>query len=398
MRCLGGVAAKSRTAVESMRRRHRWDRGYSSVGRLKYSHSSRPLRLCIIGFGHVGRALCESLVSAREGAAYPRLARLAREVSVVGILTRSRGGLANPSGVDMTRALQDVASTGRFSPHNPDFLGGPGPHGDGSAASELDFDVLVELSSLDITDNGGAARRHVQSALANGQHVVSANKGPIAFALPQLLALAETNGAVLRYESAVMDGAPVLNMARACLRGCRVLGVVGALNSTSTFVLDQMRHGRDFDSALQAAQDAGVAEEDPSHDLDGWDAACKLAILTNALALENPSFVTPSQVQRTPMNPLLALNSLASQSKVPRMVARMQASDMSVDNVEMTVRVEYLDTSDPMASLTGTGSCVTIYTDMMCPITVTQTEPKLLDTVYGVVNDLYEVLDFEASK
>jgi homoserine dehydrogenase len=140
-----------------------------------------------------------------------------------------------------------------------------------------DIDVVVEL----IGGSGGIARRLVRSALRSGKHVVTANKALLALHGAELAALAENNGRILSFEAAVAGGIPIIKALREGLVGNRVRRLYGILNGTCNYILTTMREtGRDFDIVLAEAQAAGYAEADPSFDVDGIDAAHKLAVLT----------------------------------------------------------------------------------------------------------------------
>ena len=127
------------------------------------------------------------------------------------------------------------------------------------------------------------------------RHVVTANKGPAAFAFRELDSLAGKNNVHFLFESAVMDGAPVFNLQRQALRGCRVTGISGILNTTTNFVISRLEMGETMAGAVKTAQELGFAEADPALDLEGWDAAAKTAILANVFL---DAGITPLQVER----------------------------------------------------------------------------------------------------
>jgi homoserine dehydrogenase len=334
------------------------------------------MRVLLIGFGNVGRQVCRILML--ERARFPGLADL--DVTVVGIVTRSRGVLANAAGVDPVRALREVDAAGRFDPGNPD-AGGP----DGlSAARELEYDVLVELSTLSIEGRGEPAISHIKAALERGRHVVTANKGPIAFAYDELVSLARSRQCALLHESTVMDGAPVFNLRRACLRGCRIEELRGILNSTTNLVLSCMEEGRPLSEAVHVAQERGFAEADPRHDLEGWDAAAKISVLANAFM---GAGLTPLDVEREGILSVTVekARKVRAEGRRLRLLCRAWREGGSV---RARVGLDAIPLSDPFASRTGAGGMLRISTDLMGPILVTQEEPTLYDTAYGVLGDL----------
>jgi len=146
-------------------------------------------------------------------------------------------------------------------------------------ATAPDIDVVVEL----IGGSSGVAKRLAERALRSGKHVVTANKALLAMHGTELAALAEKRGAILAFEAAVAGGIPIIKALREGLVGNRVARLYGILNGTCNYILTTMREtGRDFDVVLAEAQAAGYAEADPSFDVDGIDAAHKLAVLTGA--------------------------------------------------------------------------------------------------------------------
>lgn len=142
-------------------------------------------------------------------------------------------------------------------------------------------DVVVES-----VGGTGAAAEYVERALDRGRHVVTANKDLIATQGPRLLALAASRGVALRYEAAACSALPVVRTIGEALAGDRVTSVAGVLNGTTTFILSAMEEGASYPQALAQAQADGYAESDPSSDVDGHDAAHKLALLVQ-LAFES---------------------------------------------------------------------------------------------------------------
>ena len=123
----------------------------------------------------------------------------------------------------------------------------------------------------------------MREALRRGRHVVTANKGPLAWAFADLARLAAEQGLQFLYETTVMDGVPVFNLARHGLRGATVTRVEGILNSTTNAILCALERGGTFADAVARAQQEGYAEADPSDDLEGWDGAVKLSALAAVL-------------------------------------------------------------------------------------------------------------------
>jgi len=335
----------------------------------------RPLRVVLIGFGNVGRTLAGILA---DPSPYPGLEGLA--VSVVAITTGSSGALANPAGIALGSALAEYRTAGRFTPDHPDHT----DLGTLDALTCLGYDAIVETSPLNVVRRGEPALSHARAALERGRHVVTANKGPVAWSYRSLMALAAQKGARFLHEATVMDGAPVFNLARHCLRGATVLGVEGILNSTTNWVLGAVERGASVAHALEEARRAGVAEADPSLDLDGWDTAVKLSALANALMHTE---LRPEDVERQ----TLAGVDLARVRDAPgrgRRLKMVAVASRAGGRVLGSVEAREVPLGHPFALVEGTGSILRITTDLLGSISLIEEAPDLRATAYGILSDL----------
>lgn len=185
------------------------------------------------------------------------------------------------------------------------------------------------------------------------------------------------------FEATVMDGAPIFSMFRDSLPGVEVRGFHGILNSTTNVILSGMEAGMSFEQSLRRAQDLGVAETDPSHDIDGWDAAVKVAAL--ATVVMNAS-LRPDQVQREGIRDLEAemVREARAAGKAYRLVCRAHRNG---EQVEASVRPEQLSASDPLAQVSGTSSVVYFETDIFPGLVITEINPGLETTAYGMLAD-----------
>ena len=335
-----------------------------------------PLRLLFVGFGNVGRELARILADRN---AYPALADL--DVSVVGLTTGSRGSLANAGGIDLRRALDEVEGHGRFTVQNPDYANLDSL----KAAETLDYDVLVEMSPLSIANRGEPAISHARTALERGRHVISCNKGPLAYAFRRLREIADANHAGFLHETTVMDGAPVFDMARNCMRGNTILKIDGILNSTSNYVLCAMEKGRTFEEGVRGAQAEQIAEADPSNDLDGWDASVKIVALANVLMGAD---LRPEDVDRESMSAITPAK--VSEAKERGFRIKMVCSAWREGGaVKASVRAAEVPLDHPFALVDATGSIVRFETDLLGKILMTEENPDITTTAYGVIADLY---------
>jgi homoserine dehydrogenase len=218
---------------------------------------TRPLSVGVAGLGTVGAGVLTLL---RDNAEIVT-ARAGRPIAVTAVSARDRS------------KDRGIALTGLRWYDDPVAL-----------ASDPAVDVVVEL----IGGSEGPARALVEAAIGAGKSVVTANKAMLAVHGALLAASAEASGVPLAFEAAVAGGIPVIKALREGLAGNRISRIAGILNGTCNYILTQMtEHGREFADVLADAQRLGYAEADPSFDIDGVDAAHKLAILA-ALAFGRP--------------------------------------------------------------------------------------------------------------
>lgn len=316
------------------------------------------MNLALIGYGNVGRAFARLLESRHS--AFP--------FRIVAIHTARRGSAFDHRGL----------------PLEPDF----GP----AAPSIADFldraraEVAVELTTLNPA-TGEPAISHIRAAFARGMHVVTANKGPIAHAYSPLCAEAARAGVQFRFESTVMDGAPVFNNVRNNLPGVEILGFTGVLNSTSKVVVAAMREGLTMEQGIRRAQDLGVAEADASFDIDGWDSAAKGAALANVLL---GARITPLDIDRRGIGRLTPerVRELASKRKTVALVTRGRRTR---DGVKVRVRAEVVDDTDILAAVHGTSNLLLFHTDLMGTVGTVSISPGVEQTAYGVFSDLVDI-------
>ena len=333
------------------------------------------LRLAILGFGNVGRAFARLMLRK----APVLTSDYGLTCSVVGVMTARHGSAIDPAGMDLQKALDVYESGGSL-----DGLSAVAPPEDSVLfVHTCSADVLVELTPLN-PNVGEPAITHVRTALERGMHVVSANKGPLAFAYHELRELAESQRRAFLFESTVMDGTPVFGAARAGLPAAQVLGFRGVLNSTTNYILTQMEAGASFDEAVRAAQAMGIAETDPSADIDGWDASVKTVVLANVLlgADMRPGDVDRSGIRGVTQQELQAARAHGRRIKL---VCRAERKDQEVI---ARVAPEEVSLDDPLSSLSGTSSMLTLHTDTLKGVSLIGFEPEPAQTAYGLLADI----------
>jgi homoserine dehydrogenase len=332
----------------------------------------KVFRLALLGFGNVNRTLVELL---RKKDAELR-ERHGIEWKITGIASRRIGWRVNAGGFEVEELLRVTGPVGfakiqgeqckRYS----DWLRAAQP------------DVVFEATSLNV-ETGQPAIDHIRAALEHGAHAITANKGPVVHAYGELRKLAQQRGKQFLFESTVMDGIPIFSLFRNCLPAIEVKGFTGILNSTTNVILTGMERGLTFDDSLAEAQRLGIAETDASYDVDGWDAAVKVAALVNVVMGER---MPPDKVQREGIrslggDPVRA----ARKAGMPyKLICRAHRRE---SGVTASVRPEQIPLTDPMALVDGTSSIIQFETDIFPGLTITEENPGLYATAYGMLAD-----------
>jgi homoserine dehydrogenase len=343
--------------------------------------SQLELSLVLIGFGNVARRFVRLLGETAD--------RLDFTWQVVGISTGRHGSVVDPNGVDTHRALQLVESKqslDRLAPASPQRSGIDVIRQVADRCEDEAEDgrlVCVETTVLDI-ERGEPAVSHVRAALEARAHVITANKGPAAFAYHSLEALAESVDRMFYFEGAVMDGVPVFNLVRETLPAVTIEGFRGVINTTCNYMLSELERGRSFDAALAEMQRRGIAEADPTADIEGWDAAAKTAALVNVLM---GSVITPHYVARTGISGVSAADVADALGRNQRIKLVASASRQG-GKIRARVEPELLEPGDPLAGVADLQNALYFQTDLLGEIGVVQRSGDLTQTAYALVADL----------
>ncbi len=336
--------------------------------------------LVLLGFGGVAKRFVELLEAQR--------ARLPFATRVVGVATARHGCALSPAGLDAPAAARGKAvaachdaACGRPPRDAFELLARAAAAGaEAGAGRRL---VVVENTPYGAAD-GRPGVDHVRAALDTGADVVTANKGPAAFAWPELRDRAAAAGARFRFEGAVLDGLPVFSLVRDTLPGVAVRAFRGIVNTTTNHVLSAIDRGRTLDEAVAEMQAAGIAEADASHDVDGWDAAAKTAILANVLL---DADMTPHDVSRTGLRTVDPAAARAARA-AGRAVKLVASAGRRNGRVEAAVRPVELPADDPLARLDDTAKGLSLDTDLLGTIQITKSASGPDHTAYALLADL----------
>jgi homoserine dehydrogenase len=342
------------------------------------------LALALVGFGNVARRFLTLLDEAAD--------RLDFQWRLVAIATRHHGSVVDPVGIDARRAAATVEAAQSLDRLDPAPRERSGIDVVRAITDVLDDEagdgrlVVIETTVLDI-DRGEPATAHVRASLEGLAHVVTANKGPVAFAYDDLEALAESVDRVFFFEGTVMDGVPIFNLVRETMPGVVVEGFRGVINTTCQYALSEMERGLTFEDAIAEMQAQGITESDPSLDIDGWDAAAKTAALVNVLM---GGGLTPHEVTRMGIRDV-SPHDLATAVSSGRRV-RLVASAARRGNVlDVRVEPEMLDPHDPLAALGKFENALFLRTDLLGEVGIVQRTSSLQQTAYALLSDLTHI-------
>jgi homoserine dehydrogenase len=317
------------------------------------------VRVCVVGFGTVGRWVVEALARREDELRDAH----GVELNIVGVANARDGFVYREGGLDPGALLELAASGAPITDH-------PGASSWPTAAAGLrdaDFDLLIETTASPAA-GGEPGVTHMRDALLRGAGVVTSNKWPVALAGVELVQLAREHGVPFRAEATVMSGTPVLGPLTEGLAGTTPRAVRGVLNATVNSILTDIGNGASYEKALAAAQAAGLAEPDPSADVDGHDSVAKLMILSALVfgrQLERGD-VSSRGISALTDEELAAARS--GEAGVLREVAELRVLDGG--GAEATVAPRLLDLADPLAEVSGRMNAIVCEADPLGEIRI----------------------------
>jgi homoserine dehydrogenase len=327
--------------------------------------------IILVGFGVVGQGFAKILVDKAQ-----QLEQTAGFMPrIVGVITGSKGTLYHPDGLDIDQLLGGVATYPEVDGVVRDLSA------QDMIAGKL-ADVIVEVSPTNL-ETAQPALDYCQLALDNGKHVVLANKGPVALAFHELAEKAKANGLELRCEATVMAGTPTMQLAQEALAGCDIIEARGILNGTTNYILTQMEQGMSYTDALAKAQELGYAETDPSGDVEGWDAAGKVLILSKALFGATYGMSALDVVGITGISEADIQDAQANGERY-KLIATVTPQGGQVKPMRLPV-------SDPLASVGGATNAITIATDLMGDVTLIGAGAGQIETGFAILSDLLAI-------
>ncbi len=327
------------------------------------SRKQETVRVTIIGFGYVGRGVAE--VIKRKHDAIARKHGI--DLKIVGIADL-KGSIVNENGLREEEIMNLRTGKNLKEISSLDVI------------KEVEHDVMVETTPTNV-DNGEPGLTHVLTALESDRHVVTSNKGPIALEYKRVTELAAKRGKELRFEASVGGAMPIISLVRENLAGNGVISIEGILNGTCNYILTRMAEEKlPYEHVLKEAQGLGIAEADPSKDIEGIDTAVKLVILANSIFDMNAAYKEVEVTGITEITPE-ALKLADDEGYVIKLIGE-------VDNDgSLKVAPRLVAKGNPL-NVGGTLNVATIKTDLAGEITVIGKGAGPIEAASAILSDI----------
>lgn len=332
-------------------------------------------KLALIGFGTVGKGLCEIL----RDKAQSLINSYEFDYKIVAVADFAYGNVYNPNGLDVDLMLEQANAKQKFTKDLSEW-------DTVSLIKECNADIVCELTYTDL-QTGGPAIDHCKAALSTGKHIVTSNKGPAALFYSEMKKLADDNNVKFMIEGTVVAGTPIINLTDGPLGGCEISKIRGILNGTTNYMLSEMEKGMAFEDVLKVAQDLGYAEADPTGDIEGFDARGKVCILANVVmnagikitdvSCEGITKITQDDIKKA-----------KEQNARWKLIGTVEKKDGKVIG---SVAPEMLDLSHPLAGVMGATNALTFTTDLLGDITIVGPGAGKIETGFSILTDILAI-------
>lgn len=336
----------------------------------------KKVRLGVVGFGVVGKGVCKVIRDRAEE--YKKKYGIDVRIVCVADMLNS---IYDENGIDLAKLIeynQERSLVIRYPDASKD------KKWNGLMAVEnMDADIMIEVTPTNIKD-AQPGMNHIMKAFERGMHVVTSNKGPLALYYDQVMKAKEKSGKEFRFEATVGGTMPVLNLAQEALKGNNIISVKGILNGTTNYILSNMAfEGKKFGEALKEAQEKGYAEANPAQDIEGWDAACKATILSNALMGKSMTFkdVKVQGITGVMMEDVLEAK---KNGNIIKLLVEVTEKGAKVEPTPVPL-------NSPLA-VTGTLNVAVFDTDLSKDITVMGRGAGQIETAAAIMSDVFAIV------
>lgn len=331
-------------------------------------------KIIIMGFGAVGQGVARA-VSLKKDIIKEKFGVALKIVAAAD----SSSSAISQDGLDEELLVEIKNKEGKLSAY-PEY----GSDIAGEAVLDaVEYDCLMEATPTNIVDAEPAFSLTLK-AFSQKKDVVTSNKGHLALKFQEVVAAAEEAGVEFKYEASVGGAMPIINFTKETLSSCEIKSIIGILNGTTNYILSRMTsEGTSYDITLKESQELGIAETDPTQDVEGIDAACKTVILANSLLGINATY---SDVD---VEGISNINSQAIELAGKDDYLIKLIAEVSPDNLKVSPRLVKKGSS---YDVSGTLNMATIKTDLAGDVSVIGLGAGSLETASAMMTDLISIL------
>lgn len=323
------------------------------------------MKIALVGYGGVGAAFIKLLKDKKK-----YLNKEGAQIQINYILN-SRGGIYNPNGIENENIVDSFKKEITFD----------------TIIKNKDVDLIVEVTPTN-KETGQPGMDYITSALENGIHVVTANKGPILLNYKKLNDLAIKNNVELCIGCTTGGALPSINGGIMDLAGSDILSIEGVLNGTTNFILNEMEaNGGTYSQALEKAQKQGIAETNPTLDVEGWDTASKLLILTNVLMNQEKTLKDMNVEGITKITPAEIKKSIEENKKY-KLVGKTTYEN---GKVNMSVKLQKLSKDHPLYNVDGKNKGVRYTSDTLGDLTIIGGASGVTPAAASILRDIINI-------
>ena len=331
-------------------------------------------KVILIGFGAVGKGVANAIKLKKEMIKE----KFGFDIKIVAAADSSTSAICQ-DGLDEELLLKTKEETGKLAnyPENGSELSGI------EVLDAVEYDVLIEATPTNIKD-AEPAKSLTLKAFEQGKDVVTSNKGHLALFYKELIEAKEAAGVDFKFEASVGGAMPIINLCQETLASCGISSIKGILNGTTNYILSRMTtEGMTYENTLEEAQQLGIAETDPTQDVEGIDAACKVVILANSVLGIDATF-DDVEVRGISQVSLDAINLAKEEGYYVKLIGE-------VSEKQLKVSPRLVKKNSPFA-IGGTLNLANVTTDLADDITVMGKGAGSLETASAMITDLINIV------
>lgn len=332
------------------------------------------MNIGLIGFGGVGKAFVKLLFEKKEKLS---------DVPIVKYIINSKGGLYNCNGIDI-QGLSEYIDKGLDLSSHENWIYGISIE-DIVRWNEVDY--LIELTSTNIK-TGEPGLTHIKTALSNGINVITGNKGPILLAYDELVKMADENNVQLKIGCTTGGALPSVSGGIVGCAGADIVSIKGILNGTTNYILSEMRENEvSYEEALASAKSQGIAELDPSLDVEGFDTAAKILILTNSIMKSDLS-LNDIKIEGITKVDIKDVLSLKAENKKLKLIGEITNEN---SKCIAEVKLDVIDSRNPLFNVDYKNKGIIYKTDTLGEITIIGGASGTVNAAASIFRDLINI-------